>query len=67
MVVMPYPDVTFVNRNRRYLKKQSYDLCYLFEKPLINRRPTQTDADISVPRLAGLKESSRYRVKNPLR
>ena len=29
-------------------------------------RPTQTYTDISVPRPAGLKESSRFRVKNHL-
>jgi len=33
-------------------------------KMIIGHRPTQTDTDISVPRLAGLKESSRSRVKN---
>jgi hypothetical protein len=33
---------------------------------IFGRRLTQTDTDISVPRLAGLKESSRSRVKNPL-
>ena len=33
---------------------------------VIGHRPTQTDTDISVPRLAGLKESSRFRVRNPL-
>ena len=33
---------------------------------IFGHRPTQTDTDISVPRLAGLKESSHSRVKNPL-
>ena len=33
---------------------------------IFGRRLTQTDTDISVPRLAGLKESSLFRVKNPL-
>jgi hypothetical protein len=41
---------------------------------ITNHRPTQKDTDISVPRpldiardrLAGLKESSRFRVRNPL-
>ncbi len=32
---------------------------------LIGHSPTQTHTDISVPRLAGLKESSRFRVKKP--
>ncbi len=33
---------------------------------IIGHRPTQTDTDISAPRLAGLKESSRFRVNNLL-
>jgi hypothetical protein len=33
---------------------------------IIDHRRRQTDTDISVPRLVGLKESSRSRVKNPL-
>jgi hypothetical protein len=33
---------------------------------IFGHRPTQTDTDISVPRVAGLKESSRSCVKNSL-